>query len=457
MRNTHRSAVAQSHVAVTAFTSLRLLILTCACALGFIANLSRADAQEPNPDMYLELVEVRAAPANDETFSTDGQITFKSSDGTRAVDYFWNSPPKIIDASGFVLTLTIRGKVANFAESFVLRAQSTMLTWEAEPLLRFELQPGQGDSNSLTVSARPVFIPETLRGVTTSILFTGGAGGVEYRYVIKSRIDDPGPQAQLAASIDDCPGDIVISAYPPLNCHITISGFRHNTADEVVVSFPSELDTFGNHANGIQLSGRGSLSVYNMTDPYEWGLFIFACPSQPNAGMNCYDNVTSPGAVTVPITVSQANTGSVTVNLTLNAVSRGNTGIAGQVARIGNRAQDGNFINIETGPVVSSPIRADWLSALWEFEEVEDTEFVRLKSLWKPEIYLHTENGRLEAGTIQPAWESAMWQIESIAGTDYIRIRNRWRPDEYLNTESGVLQSSPADPNWLSASWWLLQ
>jgi hypothetical protein len=434
----------------------RTILFTCACALTFIANASRPFAQEPNPDMYLELVEVITAPSDDEWYSADGQISYKSKNGAEAIDYFWNSPPKIINASGFTLTLTIKG-TSNYQHTIELRAGSNALSFEAEAVARLELLPGQTTSNSLTVGARPIFLAESMKGVVTDIMIVGGSGGVSYRYMIKNKNDDPGTRPNLTASIDDCPADIVISA-PPLNCHITIAGFRHNTADEVEVVLPDAIDGFGNHANGIQVFiSEGSMSVYNMTDPYQWGLFIFACPSQQNVGANCYGNMTAPGPVRVRILVRQKNTGEVIVPLTFTAVPHGGgVGVGGHVARIGNRFHDGNFINIETGPVVSGPIRAEWLSAQWMFEQVEGTEFVRLKSIWKPEIYLHTENGPLEAGTIQPVWQSAMWQIEPIAGTAYIRIRNRAHADQYLNTESGALQSSTIEPDWLSATWWLL-
>ena len=39
---------------------------------------------------------------------------------------------------------------------------------------------------------------------------------------------------------------------PPLNCHLIVSGFRHNTADAVSVRLPQEKDGFGNHDNGIK-------------------------------------------------------------------------------------------------------------------------------------------------------------------------------------------------------------
>jgi hypothetical protein len=179
-----------------------------------------------------------------------------------------------------------------------------------------EVKSGETKENSVAVLVKPEEPLEVGQRVTLGIGPENGTG-VGYTYFVKSRRGTG--MGQLTAAIEDCPGTIMISAYPPLNCHITISGYRKNTADEVEVLFPAELDTFGNHANGIQLSGRGSMTVYAMheEDPYLWGLFIFACPSQQSMGANCYENITVPGApVTVPIIVRQANGGSVTVPLT---------------------------------------------------------------------------------------------------------------------------------------------
>lgn len=435
----------------------RALLAAFACALTLLAA-SRAFAQEPNPDMYLELVETITSPSDNEWYAADGQITLKSNDGSRAIDYFWNSPPKVIDASGFTLTLTIKGKVANAPERVTLRAQSNIIVWETEPAVNLDLVPGQGASNSLTLSARPMFIPESLKGVVTDILITGGSGGVSYRYVIKSKHDDPGPTPLLTASIDDCPNTIVISAYPPLNCHITISGFRKNTADEVEVILPARIDTFGNHSSGIQVTaGPGTQQVSIMSDPYSWGIFILACPSQEHAGMNCYDSITNPGPVSVPIIVRQKGQQDVSLTLSLNAVARGGPTMASGQVRFGNRLRVGDFINIESGTLVSGAIKADWLSALWSIGPVEGTEFVRLCNVWKSEVCLHAQNQRIEAGTISPDWSSAMWIIEATEDARFIRIQNRSMSGQYLHTEQGFLEMGAIDEDAPSAQWWTLQ
>ncbi len=56
----------------------------------------------------------------------------------------------------------------------------------------------------------------------------------------------------------------------------------------------------------IQVLGRGSEDVFNWDEPsHSWGLFVFACPGQQGAGANCYNSLTPPGPVAVPIIVRQ--------------------------------------------------------------------------------------------------------------------------------------------------------
>ncbi len=100
---------------------------------------------------------------------------------------------------------------------------------------------------------------------------------------------------------------------------------------------------------------------------------------------------------------------------------------------------------------------ADWLSAQWEIQPIPGTEFVRLRNVWRPDVFLHTEAGYAQVGTILPGWHSAMWVVEPVAGTQFVRLRNRWMEGTYLNTESGQLAISGVAPHWWSAMWWTLQ
>ena len=324
----------------------------------------------------------------------------------------------------------------------------------------------QSESNSLTVMVKPTAGPGSTAEIKVNAAYVGG---VTYRYRAVTTTggedggndgdDDGGDTARVLAARLDCPDTIVISALPSLNCHILISGWRRNTADPVEVLFPAAIDTFGNHAIGIQIpQGPGAEDIFNWDDPeHSWGLFVFACPSQQNTGANCYDSVTLPGSVSVPIIVRQKGQQDVNLTLTLNAVARGGPGTASGQVRFGNRLRIGDFINIESGTLVSGTIKAEWLSAIWSITPVEGTEFVRLCNVWKPEVCLHSQNQRIEAGSISSDWWSAMWIIEKTEDPRFIRIQNRWMSGQYLHSEQGFLEISAIDGGWLSAQWWTLQ
>jgi hypothetical protein len=163
---------------------------------------------------------------------------------------------------------------------------------------------GNSGSNSVSVHVKPSsFVSD---GQTVEIKVGAFWGpGVTYRYHVTNTRPPiiggggggggGGMQGTLAATLECDSDTIVISALPSLNCHIVFTSWRRNTADPVEVSFPAELDTFGNHANGIQLIGRGSEDVFNWDSPHRWGLLVFACPSQQGTGANCYGSVTTPG------------------------------------------------------------------------------------------------------------------------------------------------------------------
>ena len=112
--------------------------------------------------------------------------------------------------------------------------------------------------------------------------------------------------------------------------------------------------------------------------------------------------MTLPGSVSVPIIVRQKGQQDVnlTLTLTLNAVARGGPGTASGQVRFGNRLRIGDFINIESGTLVSGTIKAEWLSAIWSITPVKGTEFVRLCNVRKPDVCLHSQNQRIEAGSI---------------------------------------------------------
>lgn len=139
---------------------------------------------------------------------------------------------------------------------------------------------------------------------------------------------DPGqPEPDSLAAYVECPTKtIVISELPSLNCHIMITGWQR-IGYPVEVIFPEAQDTFGNHANGIQIAqGPGTEYTENWgSPPKSWGMFVFACPSQQGTGANCYDHLTTPGPTVVPIIVRQRDQ-QVQLQLELTAVPHPSTG-----------------------------------------------------------------------------------------------------------------------------------
>jgi hypothetical protein len=448
------------------------LLVAKLCLIALAAILGPAAARAEGP--YLQLVET---VVDDPKYFikgwtlTDGALTLDLyGDGSYLVKHNWSGPPASFDGNGFHISLSVVGHVKSACSPLAAGTGISGFSFEFTPDTGAPLNlvppqncdgatagPNDG-SNSVSVHVKP----RSSLGDGEIVELKVGAfwgPGVTYKFKVSATgtPPPPPPAATLAATIECDSDTIVISALPSLNCHIVFTSWRRNTADEVVVSFPTEIDTFGNHLNGIQLNGRGSEQIFNWDAPHRWGLFVFACPSQKNTGANCYDSVTTPGIVTVPILVTQ---GSDTFNLvlTLNAVARGGGGgDGGQVARIGNRYIAGTFLHIESGPLQNGAVLVDWLSAQWQFEPVAGTEFVRLKNVWKPDVYIHCENGKLEAGPIRGEWLSAMWAVEAAEGTGYVRLRNRWRDQEYIHTRGGWLQVGPIEQDWWSAMWWRLQ
>jgi hypothetical protein len=119
--------------------------------------------------------------------------------------------------------------------------------------------------------------------------------------------------------------------------------------------------------------------------------------------------------------------------------------------RIKNRHK-GGYIQIESGPVHSTPVSHGWQSAQWIIEPSNDPYYMRIKNRWKG-TYLNVENGKLEASAIKPGAHSAMWEIISVPGTQYFKIRNRWKSDWYIHHEWDILECATIQQGWHSAMW----
>lgn len=450
--------------------SLAIIIAFVGAAIALIP-VDRAVAQE---GPYLRLVEkVIPEPYSHWRSIADGHITNRSDDGvTYFGDFTWTPVPETIDARGFDITVTAAiGGTGGITSGTSISTDD--FEWNtAERGVYFTAPAGQTITQSLTIRVTP---RASMADGEIVELWVGGAygPGVTYKYKVSNKPevveghddpkdpdnpDDPGDAKEALAATLECDSSvIVISALPSLNCHIIITSWRRNTADPVEVVLPLALDTFGNHAVGLQVDGDGVQDVFNKDLPYSWGLFVFACASQVNTGSNCYGSETAPGPVSVPIEVRQKGSPPVLLSLNLEAVMRDQGERDGRVVRFGNVWRVGTFINLEeNGSVANRAIFADWQSAQWAMEPVKGTGFVRLRNVWRPDIYLHTERDRLEAGKISPSWLSAHWTIEQVQGTTFFRLANRRATGQYLHTENGGIELGHIQPDWLSAQWWQL-
>jgi hypothetical protein len=128
------------------------------------------------------------------------------------------------------------------------------------------------------------------------------------------------PEGQIEAALD-CPEAIVISAWPALTCTIVLTKWRENTIDPVEVLLPGRLDSYGNHANGLQVQAEGEERVLGWVSPHAWSIAIFACPAAvAETGVNCFEHATRPGLATIDIVIRQNGMESAQLKLTLTAL-----------------------------------------------------------------------------------------------------------------------------------------
>lgn len=425
-------------------TILGRLLAAAAIALG-IVGLAQAQEQ-----LRLELEEIVVIPEGGAPGVVQAQSgTVIVRDPDVSIDYQFTPPPQVIGPEGASMTLTAQATRLNgeyfvgigvMAPGFILDPQNPGVNFWAE-------QYGSSQTAYLYVRPDPGLRPGDTAAISVGVI---PETNIVYRYRV---VGGAPPPANFAVT-HDCPTDLEISAGMPILCNLSISGFSRDTAAPVIVTLPDMIDTFGNHPNGIQVLGQGQENTFEWTEPRAWGLTIYACPTPPNVAKNCYDNVTTPGPQLVRVNVEQEGVGRVELTLSFNAISR-NTGGGASTVSIGSRWKIGEFIHIERGAPESSAILWQWLSARWNLEPVEGTNFVRIGSAWQPGIYLHIQNGYLEAGGVDWAWESAQWAITPAEEAGFYRICNRWQGDACLHIENGRLEAGLIQPQWWSAMWWL--
>lgn len=427
-------------------TIMGRIIAAAVLALGLVGT---AHAQE---QLRLELEDILILPEG----GAPGVVQVQSGtiivrDADVSIDYQFTPPPQVIGPEGASMTLTAAATrlggeyfvaIGVVAPGFILDPANPGVNFWAE-------HNGSSQTAYLHVKPDPNLRPGDTAAISVGVT---PETSVVYRY----RVAGGAPPPSAFTVTEDCPDSLEISAGMPVLCNLFISGFSRDTAAPVVVTLPDMLDTFGNHANGIQVLGQGQGDTFEWEDPRPWGLTLYACPTPPNVAKNCYDNVTTPGVQSVRVIVEQVGVGRVELTLSFNAFggTMPGTGMAGTVS-FGSRWKIGEFIHIERGAPESSTILWQWISARWNLEPVEGTSFVRIGSAWKPGIYLHIQNGYLEAGGVDWAWESAQWAITPTEDAGFYRICNRWQGDVCLHIENGRLEAGLIQPQWWSAVWWL--
>ncbi|MCC6920068.1 MAG: hypothetical protein IT548_12765 [Alphaproteobacteria bacterium] len=302
----------------------RRLIVAIGMAVG---GLLAAPAGRTEQTLRIELAEtVAPTPSEAGMTVTEGRIAFTAHFGE--VEFTWSAIPKVIGPDGFTVTLAARGRLdAKQGESqsppMATVFYGTGFTTEPD-LAQAEIQltPGEESRKTQEVRVRPD--PGLKDGDDFEITVGSSLGGI-YRYRYRVGMG-AAPGGQITAQLVDCPATIVISELPSLTCHLSIAGFRHNTADPVQVILPSAIDLGGNHGNGLQLANSaGALDVSRMDDPHLWSLTLFACPGQKGAGVNCHDTGAAPGPLSVPIVVRQEGAGEAQVMLAITAVAGRNS------------------------------------------------------------------------------------------------------------------------------------
>ena len=266
----------------------------------------------------LELVEVEPYDGwwGEWSLAGDTHMVMKNELDRYAAEATWTPPPAVFDDKGFWLTMniTVTGKSDPLDGGIFANPNGLVFEPPDPNIYGYRVEPGQSESRSSTALVRPPVGLKVGQRVYLNIGVQGGPS-VTYHYVVTTA----GGGAGLRVT-HDCPPEIVISALPSVNCHLIISGWRRNTADPIRVTLPFALDTFGNHANGLQAVGAGEEDVFEWDEPYLWGFFFFACPAQPGTGANCYDSITQPGRVGAPIVVQQGDDLPIRIDVNFTAV-----------------------------------------------------------------------------------------------------------------------------------------
>jgi len=130
-----------------------------------------------------------------------------------------------------------------------------------------------------------------------------------------------------------------------------------------------------------------------------------------------------------------------------------------QYEKIQNRWK-GTYINLEHGAPACTEIAPAWHSAMWTIER--DGADLKFKNRWKNSYLLANSAGVLSTSELSgkslreiALFVQAIWQFEIVPGTEYVRIKNK-QSGRYLHIENGKLECSPIGAGAHSAMWKIL-
>ncbi|BCW88784.1 hypothetical protein sos41_19260 [Alphaproteobacteria bacterium SO-S41] len=444
-------------------------------AMSMLAILTPAMAEDRV--LTLTLIETVPAPAREGWPSVaSGAITQQDVNGNYTVQHTWSAPPQTMGADGFTITLTTAATVlptTNYAGG----ASENSTDFSSDPdeaYAKLVVDVGVGGgSRTVTAQVTPYGLPADGAVLELNI---GAAYGPRVVYKYRASYtggdgetpgaeDDPGePESQLAVTTD-CPSIITISAYPPILCHLYVTGFRRNTADAIFVELPL-ADGFGNQPNGLNVVGRTQHDVYDLGDTFVTDLLIYACPSPANEARNCFDNATLPGVpITVPVLVRQGEQAvQIDLPFTPNSSSKDKDtqpGIDNPTLMVTNRVyifgawRRDSFLNVQDNTFQFSPVTS-WADAEWVGEKLADAngEFIRLCLARDPNTCLLVVGGALALAPVARADPASHWQTPfSDAAGGIANIQNRAFPKLFLHARDGVPAVAEIDFNWPEAQW----
>ncbi len=395
----------------------------------------------------LELAETKVykTDTTDTLEASPEGIFYRNAEGE--IRYEWTPPPASAGPEGFEVTVAAEARGGSGGVWAAIGVSGTEFEFSSPQGIDFWASAGKTEARTQTVRAR-VRTELALGATITFVVGVGQDASVVYSYRVVA-----GSGAGLRVT-EDCPDEIEISRLPSTLCHLSIDGFRRNTADPVQVILPDVIDGFGNHANGIQVLGAGEGDPANWDYPRSWDLLIFACPSQDNAGANCYGAVTTPGPVTVNVIVRQKGLADAVVPISFMALPHGGKAVE-RTVYIGARTAPGDFAQIAGGALAVAPVKLGTKAAQWKLTPAAGSNAVTICNVEMPAVCLAHVSGVLsDRKPTDP--KAGQWTVEPVGVGSFVRFRNAAAPDVLIHLIGGTLAADPIGPDAPEGHWWLL-